>query len=166
MIIRRLYDNDAETIAAAFTTQGWDKLADQYRRYAAEQADGLRVTLVAEIDGAFAGYLNVVWRSTYPGFRDADIPEITDFNVLIRYQRRGVGTLLMDAAEALIADRSPIAGIGVGLTANYGAAQVLYARRGYVPDGRGIFRGEQPVAPGESVIVGDDLALYLMRRLR
>ncbi|HRE25581.1 MAG TPA: GNAT family N-acetyltransferase [Anaerolineales bacterium] len=166
MIIRRLDDNDAETIAAAFTTQGWDKPADQYRRYAAEQADGLRVTLVAEIDGAFAGYLNVVWRSTYPGFRDADIPEITDFNVLIRYQRRGVGTLLMDAAEALIADRSPIAGIGVGLTANYGAAQVLYARRGYVPDGRGIFRGEQPVAPGESVIVGDDLALYLMRRLR
>lgn len=86
--------------------------------------------------------------------------------MLERFQRRGIGSALMDRAEALIAERSPVAGIGVGLTANYGAAQVLYVRRGYVPDGRGIISGAEPVRPGASVAADDDLVLYLTRRLR
>lgn len=166
MQIRRLDDNDAETIAAAFTAQGWDKPAEQYRRYAAEQAEGLRVTLIAEVDGVFAGYLNVVWESDYAGFRDAGIPEIADFNVLERFQRRGIGSALMDAAEALVAERSPVAGIGVGMTADYGKAQILYVRRGYVPDGRGLDSHGKPVVYGMSVPVDHDLVLYLTRHVR
>lgn len=166
MQIRRLDDTDAPTIAAAFTAQGWDKPAEQFRRYAAEQAKGLRVTLIAEVDGVFAGYLNVVWESDYAGFREAGIPEIADFNVLERFQRRGIGSALMDAAEALVAERSPVAGIGVGMSADYGKAQILYVRRGYVPDGCGLFSLGLPAAHGATVVVDDDLVLYLTRRLR
>lgn len=166
MNIRRLNDNDAETIAAAFAAQGWNKPAAQYRRYAVEQAEGRRVTLLAEVDGVFAGYLNVVWESDYAAFREARIPEIADFNVLERFQRRGIGSALMDAAEALIAERSPVAGIGVGMTADYGKAQILYVRRGYVPDGRGLDSHGKPVEYGASVPVDDDLVLYLARQLR
>ncbi len=163
--LRRLRADDAETLAAAFAAQGWQKPAEQYRRYAAEQAAGQRVTLVAEVDDVFAGYVNVLWESPYAGFRAAGIPEIADFNVLQRFQRRGIGTALMNAAEALIAERSPVAGIGVGLTADYGAAQILYVKRGYVPDGRGLVYRDRPAPYGTAVTVDDDLVLYLTRRL-
>ena len=67
--------------------------------------------------------------------------------------------------EERIAARSRVAGIGVGMTADYGAAQRLYVRRGYVPDGRGLMTGGRPVAFGESVPVDDDLVLYFTREL-
>ncbi len=59
---------------------------------------------------------------------------------LLGQQRRGerdvfVATVdaLMDAAEARAAERSAIVGLGVGLYADYGSAQRMYARRGYLP---------------------------------
>jgi GNAT superfamily N-acetyltransferase len=121
--------------------------------------------LVAFVDQQFAGYVTVRWHSDYPAFRAADIPEIQDFNVLPVYRRQGIGTRLLDDAERIIARRSPVAGIGVGLYADYGAAQRLYVRRGYVPDGRGIFVNERCVQPGEQVIVDDDLVLYFTKTL-
>jgi len=98
-------------------------------------------------------------------FREAGIPEIADFNVLIKYQRKGIGTRLMDEAERRIAQRSSIAGIGVGLTSDYGAAQVLYVKRGYVPDGHGICSDGQSLEYGEQISIDDDLVLYLTKVL-
>jgi len=43
----------------------------------------------------------------------------------------------MDVGEQLIATRAVKAGITVGLFDDYGPAQRLYAKRGYLPDGRG-----------------------------
>jgi ribosomal protein S18 acetylase RimI-like enzyme len=51
--------------------------------------------------------------------------------VLPRYRRQAIGTKLMDEAERLILERSPIIGIGVGLDSDCGAAQRLYVKRGY-----------------------------------
>ncbi len=163
--VRTLAAADVAPIAAAFAAQGWDKPQAQYRRYLEESSQGRRVVLLAEGDGEFAGYVTVVWESDYPPFRAANIPEIVDFNVLIKYQRRGVGTALLDAAERCIAARSDVAGIGVGLTADYGAAQVLYVKRGYVPDGRGMVQAGRAVRHGEQITVDDDLALYFTKVL-
>jgi hypothetical protein len=59
----------------------------------------------------------------------------------------------MDAAEEVARDRGVVAlGITVGLSGEYGPAQRLYALRGYVPDGRGAGRGQQPVSKGARVI--------------
>jgi hypothetical protein len=41
----------------------------------------------------------------------------------------------MDKAEDIIKGRSSIAEIGVGIFSDYGNAQILYVKRGYVPDG-------------------------------
>ena len=112
------------------------------------------------------GYVTVKWRSDYPAFAECEIPEIQDFNVLPPFRRRGIGTLLLERAEALIAARSPVVGIGVGLTSDYGPAQRLYARRGYLPDGRGIAATHAAVAPGQVVRVDDDLVLYLNKAVR
>ncbi len=105
-------------------------------------------------------------RPSHPRFREAGIPEIVDFNVLLKLRRLHVGAALMDEAEKRIAVRSPIAGLSVCLHVDYGAAQVLYARRGYVPDGCGaVYQGHYPKY-GEQVTIDDELGLYLVKHLR
>ena len=90
--------------------------------------------LLALLSGEVAGYLTVDWQPAYPPFRQEGIPEIQDFNVLPPLRRRGIGGRLMDEAERRIAERASVAGIGVGMFGDYGAAQRMYVKRGYVPD--------------------------------
>jgi len=163
--IRPLQEEDIEPIAAAFAAIGWNKLASQYRRYLTEQQQRQRSVLVAFVDHVFAGYLTVVWQPDYPPFHAENIPEIQDFNVLPVFRRRKIGTLLMDRAEQLVAERSPVVGIGVGMTADYGAAQRLYVLRGYVPDGRGLVSQNRCLSYGEEVRIDDDLVLHFTKIL-
>lgn len=165
VLVRMMRAEDVATVATAFAAQGWHKPAAQYTRYLEESGQGRREVLLAERAGAFAGYVTVVWASDYPPFREAGIPEIVDFNVLIKHQRCGTGTALLDEAERRIAVRAPVAGIGVGLTADYGAAQVLYVKRGYIPDGRGTMQAGRAIRHGEQITVDDALAIYFTKRL-
>jgi ribosomal protein S18 acetylase RimI-like enzyme len=160
-----LTEQDCPIITTAFTAQRWNKPLAQYQRYYLEQLEGQREVILAKVCGQFAGYVTIVWSSNYPPFREANIPEIVDFNVLIAHRRHGVGTALMDEAERRIAQRSPAAGIGVCLTPDYGPAQILYAQRGYIPDGRGIFQNGRHCRRGDQVVVDDDLALCLTKSL-
>jgi GNAT superfamily N-acetyltransferase len=165
-LIRLLESNDIPEIARAFQQLGWDKPASQYERYFMEQALEIRDVYVAFIEERFVGYLTVCWTSSYEPFRREKISEIVDFNVLPQFRRQGIGTQLMDKAEGEIAKVSSIAGIGVGMTPDYGAAQRLYILRGYVPDGRGLwYRGHYP-KHGEEITVDDSLALHLTKELK
>jgi GNAT superfamily N-acetyltransferase len=163
--VRPLRASDPAVIAAAFEAIGWSKLAAQYERYLEEQRAGHRHVFVAWVGDAFAGYVTLNWHPEYPPFRAETIPEIQDFNVLPAFRRRGIGSALLDAAEALAAERVGVVGIGVGLDPDYGPAQRLYVRRGYVPDGRGIACHHRPVKYGDQVTVDDDLVLYFTRSL-
>lgn len=166
VLIRCLEESDIQEIAGAFESIGWDKPAAQYERYYREQANKVRDVYVAFVDGEFAGYLTICWTSNYGPFREKNIPEIVDFNVLPEFRKQGIGTQLMNKAESEVAKVSPVAGIGVGMTPDYGAAQRLYVLRGYVPDGRGLcHRNHYPVY-GEQVTMDDDLALYLIKELK
>jgi GNAT superfamily N-acetyltransferase len=164
--IRLLLPSDPAPISAAFTAQGWNKPVEQYERYWQESEQGRRAVLVAERDSVFAGYVTILWQSDYQGFKAQGIPEIADFNVLKTFQRQGVGSTLMDEVERRIGERSPIAGLGVGLTPDYGPAQVLYVKRGYVPDGTGIYHNGQLLKHGGLATVDDDLVMYLTKQLR
>ncbi len=164
--IRELQERDILPIAEAFDAIGWNKPASQYRRYLAEQSEGSRQVLVAFENDKFVGYLTIVWESKYPPFAEKQIPEIQDFNVLPIARRKGIGTKLMDDAEEIISRKSAIVGIGVGLQADYGAAQRLYVLRGYVPDGRGISWQNRFPQYGEQIMVDDDLNLYFTKKLK
>lgn len=165
LTIRMMNENDPVVISNSFKEQGWEKPIDLYQKYIQEQINGERVSLVAEIDGNFAGYVNVIWNSNYPPFKEKGIPEISDFNVLIKYRRKGIGSKLMDKAEDVIKERSDVSGIGVGTFSDYGNAQILYVKRGYIPDGKGIFKFGKYVEYGETIVVDDDIILYLTKSL-
>lgn len=164
--IRLLESKDISEIANAFKELGWKKPQSQYESYWLEQELDIRNVYVAFMEEQFAGYLTICWNSGYEPFHEKNIPEITDFNVLPRFRRRGIGTQLMDRVEHEIAKVGPIAGIGVGMTPDYGAAQRLYVLRGYVPDGLGLHWKDHHVQYDESVRVDDDLALFLTKVLK
>ena len=164
--IRLLESKDIPQITKAFKELGWNKPQSQYESYWLEQELKIRHVYVAFIEDQFAGYLTICWKSGYEPFYEKNIPEITDFNVLPKFRRMGIGTQLMDKAENNIAEVSSIAGIGVGMTPDYGAAQRLYILRGYIPDGLGLHWKNHHVQYGEPVRVDDDLALFLTKVLK
>jgi GNAT superfamily N-acetyltransferase len=159
--VRSLDDDDPPHLVEAFANHGWHKSLDLFIRYADEQRRGLRLCYVAESADSLAGYCTLLWESKYEPFRTAGIPEISDLNVLPPHRGRGVGNALLDAIESRARERSQTVGLGVGLYADYGAAQRIYARRGYVPDGRGVVYRNRPVQPGNTVRLDDDAALML-----
>ncbi len=163
--IRLLANSDPPGIADAFQNIGWNKPESQYRRYLDEQVRRTRTCFVAVVDGQFAGYVTVNWLPAYLGFADLNIPEIQDLNVLPTFRRKGVATRLLDRAEDEVARRSGVVGIGVGLHPGYNAAQLLYAKRGYIPDGRGITYRNRFVEEGATVVMDDDLVMHLTKQL-
>jgi len=125
-----------------------------------------RVTFVAIVSGEAAGYVHIKFKSDYPYFLERNIPEINDLRVLPAYRRQGIGKRLLDACEKYAADNYEFIGLGVGLYKDYGSAQRLYAKSGYVPDGQGLMYKNAPVKPGRDVLVDDDLLIYLYKKVR
>ncbi|WP_223145278.1 GNAT family N-acetyltransferase [Microbacterium sp. ANT_H45B] len=106
-----------------------------------------------------------MWKSEYPPFAEEGIPEVSDLNVLPRFRRSGIASGLLDQIEQAAAQRSSVVGLGVGLYADYGAAQRIYVRRGYIPDGRGVMYENQPVPAGETVPLDDDATLMFTKQI-
>ena len=151
--IQQMRERDVERIAQTFSC--WGKNRRLCQRYWQENTKGKRVTLIAVSAKQVIGYTNVVWQSDYEPFLQADLPEINDMSVITRFQKQGIGTALIQEAEriAIAQDKYEI-GIGFGLTPDYGSAQRLYVKLGYIPDGR----GAQPTLYGDT--------LYLTKRLK
>lgn len=162
---RLLQQADIPLIVAAFAELGWDKPVSLYQQYLVEQGSQHRCVWVAFKEGTFVGYITLKWQSEYAPFRKKSIPEIVDLNVLPQCRKQGIGSKLLDLAEAEAQKKSGIVGIGVGLYADYGDAQHLYIKRGYMPDGLGITYNYQPVEPGSMVYLDDDLVLWFTKAL-
>lgn len=158
--------DEASWLSESFARTPWTRPANYFDIQIRRQAAGELDFLVARTGGRYVGHCKVIWQPAYPHFAARGIPEVGDLVVVPEWWRRGVATALMDEAERRILARSPVAGIGVGLYADYGAAQQLYARRGYVPDGQGLYYRNRPAAAGDMVRVDDDLILYLTKRMR
>lgn len=162
--MRSLVEDDVDKLAAVFAD--WPKKRELFLRYAALAAAGAKDVVVGTAGAALVGYLTIDWTSHYPAFAAAGVPEVVDFNVIAPARRHGVGAALMDEAERRIAERSDIAGIGVGLYADYGSAQRMYVKRGYVPDGAGLVVDGIAPAPGSTIVLDDAPALMFTRPVR
>lgn len=150
-------------LAGAYRGSVWSPDEAYFRGLLALQEKGARDVMVGWVGDEIAGHVTIKWQSDYPHFAQAGIPEINDLRVLERFRRQGVATRLVDEAERRIFRRAPAVGIGFGLYSDYGAAQKMYVRRGYIPDGHGLYCGTRPVLPGTDVRVDNDLVLYLVK---
>jgi GrpB-like predicted nucleotidyltransferase (UPF0157 family)/GNAT superfamily N-acetyltransferase len=135
--IGRMVEPDIPAVALAF--ERWQKTTKQFQEYYAQQRRGERIVFVASLAGAVVGYVTLLFASGYAPFRKQCVPEIADLNVIGDYQRRGIGSALVYAAERLTRTRGYSAvGIGVGQSTAYAAANRLYPSLGFELDGRGV----------------------------
>ncbi len=164
--IRDMVPADAEAITKEEIAQGWHQTVDKYLMRLEHRKQGLCIPLVAEYDGMPAGYISVYPRSIEGPFGDQGLPEIVDFGVLEKFRRRGIGSALMDTAEMIAGRYADLVYLGVGLHAGYGSAQRMYVKRGYIPDGSGVWHGDRPCIPYAEYANDDDLMLYLSKKLK
>jgi len=164
--IRQAKSDEADWLQTSFDAHmGWTKPEHYFADVCRWQNNDEVVLLIAVQDNLYLGHCLIVWQPYYRHFKDNDIPEIQDLNVCPDYRRQGIATALMDDCERRVKKRADTIGIGFGLYADYGAAQRMYVKRGYVPDGHGVHYKRQPVTPDDSYPVDDDLVLYLTKHL-
>ena len=165
ILIRDLKPEDAPVLTAEEIAQGWQTDGSKYQERLRHQAEGRCIALAAEYRGQMAGYVNLYPNCQWGAFGGQGLPEIVDFGVLEKYRRHGVGSRLMDVAEQLAARYAPTVYLGVGLHSGYGSAQRMYIKRGYIPDGSGVWYGRTVCPPYADCKNDDELVLYLSKQL-
>ena len=163
LIIRSMKETDIQAILEIFTSQGWEKPLWVLQKYYDEDLTESRLLFVAEWEGQVAGYTTLMKEAEHGPFAYNGIPYVCDFNVFKRYQRRGIGSKIMDCAEKAAFEKHDSICLGVGLYTDYGNAQRMYAKRGYIPDGSGVWYKNINLEPGEPCVNDDDLVLYLIK---
>ncbi|MCI5060603.1 MAG: GNAT family N-acetyltransferase [Alphaproteobacteria bacterium] len=124
------------------------------------------VVLIAHKGDQDIGFGILNFEPKYSLYQKLEIPEIQDLNVIPEARRQGVATSLIGAFENMASDQGvEQIGISVGLTKDYGPAQRLYTKLGYMPDGNGISYDRQGVELGRSYPVVDDLCLMMIKSL-
>ncbi len=136
-----------------------------FERCLEEQKEGRRQVFIAQTDkGVGYGVLN--WSPQYALYKRLGIPEIQDLNVISVARRQGVATAMIEYCENLVVEAGcEHIGISVALYKDYGPAQRLYAKLGYLPDGNGVTYDREAVSPGEIRPVDDDLCLMMIKAL-
>ena len=162
--IRKMQESDIKDLSRGFISQGWPSREEILTRYFKEQESGEREVLVAEVEGAVAGYITILPCAKQGPFAGM-APELSDFNVFEPFQNQGIGNLLLEEAEKRVRLISDKVTLGVGLHSGYGPAQRLYIKRGYIPDGTGVwYQNHQPAMNAVCEDIGE-LVLYLSKNL-
>jgi ribosomal protein S18 acetylase RimI-like enzyme len=128
-----------------------------------EHENAASTTILGYEAGRLVGIVTIRWNCRYPLFRQRGIPLIQNIEIRYEDRGRGLGDQMLERAEEEIACRAPVAGLVVGISEDYGPAQRLYAKRGFIPDGRGVCREFTPLKNGDQVIVGHHLLIWLLK---
>jgi GNAT superfamily N-acetyltransferase len=164
--IRELTRDDLPRIVATRGGAAWNGGFEKWNRRLSEHQAGKRLVLLAVEEESILAYGSLLWSPDYQPFRELGIPEIQDLVVAEERRGEGIGSRLVAALEDRAHKRSCWQiGLGVGLYADYGSAQRLYVKLGYVPDGRGVYYKYVPTSGGSTVRVDDDLLLWLVKSL-
>lgn len=165
--IRDLQDGDIDHLVNVFAAAYSHVMApERWDHMLAGTKDGSRICVVAENKGRILGICSLIFECDYPPFQEAGIPEVNALDVLPTMRKGGIATAIIGHLEerARTLGHKTI-GIGTGLYADYGPAQRLYVQLGYVPDGRGITYGVEPVTAGAKVRIDDDATLWMIKDL-
>lgn len=164
--IRQAEEADLLLLEDIASKMGTRHEAGYFERCLSEQKAGNRLIFLAQMQGKALAYAQLNWKPVYAGFSRFGIPEIQDLNVVPDARRQGLGAFLIDYCEGMArkAGKAEI-GISVSVSPRFGAAQRLYMKRGYVPDGAGAAYDDMSVAAGEVRPIDDLLTLKCLRTL-
>ena len=142
VVIREMQEKDILALDTQFVQQGWPSRQEILMNYLEEQLVKQRTVFVAEKKATLLGYVT-----------------------LLPLAKQGVGRLLLNRAENVAKSYADTVSLGVGLHPGYGAAQRLYIKQGYVPDGSGVWFQNKQLKPNERCVNDDELVLYLSKKL-
>jgi len=139
VLIRKMQSRDQLLLADSFP-----QIAPaHFESYYLDQLTKRRIVFVAMQqragEGRLLGYVTLLWEAPYTQFWRRRIPEIVDLNVVAAYRRQGIGSALLAQCE-LAARQQNYRQIGISVLQDaeeYQAANQLYRRLGYTPDGFG-----------------------------
>ena len=167
LMIRNMEETDARVFTDEEIAKGWNVDISKYLTRLRDQAEGKCISLTAVYNGLPVGHISVY----ITGFRGCvqrkNLPEIVDFGVLEKYRRKGIGSRMMDVAEKIAGQYANTVWLRVGLHSGYGSAQRMYVKRGYIPDGTGVWYQNKLCAQYDTEIANDDdLVLFLFKDIR
>ncbi len=165
ILVRDMEEKDAQKFTDEEIEQGWPADIKKFEMRLADQKAGKSVSLTAEYLGNIAGYIHVYPNALNGAFGGKGYPEIVDFAVLEKYRKNGIGNKLMDIAEEIAASYANMVYLGVGMHSGYGSAQRMYVKRGYIPDGSGVWYNDAVCGQHADCCNDDNLILYLSKQL-
>ena len=162
--IRSIEQSDAEIFYTTYLSYGWHPQLETYENYYREQTQGRRLVFIAEYRGAVAGICTLVLHPTDGPWGGQKYPEIQDLCVFFHIHRKGIGSRLLDAAEAEAAKRADMVYLAVGVHSGYGPAQRMYVKRGYNFDGSGVWYKGKQLAQYAPCVNDDALLLFMSKK--
>lgn len=163
--IRSMKKEDCEIIYNTYLSYGWHPNPETYITYYREQETDKRLVFIAEYKGEVAGLCTLVPDPAEGPWAGQKIPEIVDLSVFFHLHKKGIGNKLLDVAEQEAAKRSDRVYLGVGVHSGYGAAQRIYVKRGYLPDGNGVWYQGRVLEQYAPCVNDDDLLLFMSKEI-
>lgn len=163
--VRPIRDDEIDALCEAEGDKSEENI-QYYQCYLTWQKEGECTFLIALLDGKIAGYVFVLYQDRWGAMADARQPGLADLNVFPWNRRRGVGNALLEKAEEIAARYGDTLHLDVHMTAHAGQAQRLYFRRGYVPDGRGVYHKYKQYDAALGEVDPEDLTLLLIKPLK
>lgn len=163
--IRDMVKEDAYIIYNTYLSYNWHPVLNTYLEYYKETLQQKRKVFIAEYNGKVKGLCTLVLEPEEGPYGGMGIPEIVDLCVFFDKHNLGTGSKLLDVAENEAAKICGKVYLGVGLHSGYGAAQRIYIKRGYIPDGSGVWWNGKNLAQYAKCINDDELILYLLKEL-
>lgn len=136
-----------------------------FRRQLDHQRNRECSALLAQYNGETAGYVFLYYQCRWGSLAGRGLPSVVDLRVFEKYRRNGIATALMDAAEEIAKGCHHKVYLDVCLNREYGPAQRLYIKRGYVPDGEGLYYAGKICEVNEVYRNDDEMTLCLVKEL-
>ena len=164
--IRSMIPGDARIIYDTYASYGWHPSLKTYEDYFRDQENGQRLIFIAEYENSVAGLCTLVLEPKEGPWAGNGWPEIVDLCVFFHIHNKGIGSRLLDVAEQEAAGIADHVFLAVGVHSGYGPAQRIYVKRGYIPDGSGVWYQGKQLDQYAPCCNDDDLLLFLSKELR
>ncbi len=165
LTIRSMEVDDAKIIYDTYLSYGWHPSLHTYENYYKEQKENKRKVFIAEYEGEVSGLCTLVLNPMEGPWAGMEYPEIVDLTVFFHVHNKGIGNKLLDVAEREAAKLADTVYLAVGVHSGYGAAQRIYVKRGYMPDGSGVWYQGKQLEQYAPCCNDDDLLLFMYKKL-